>query len=67
MAEKKVKTYKRKVFRVGGSVVVPLPKELRWILSIGIGEYVKIAEGPGESIVIKKERKDWDGRIKRKD
>ena len=59
--------YRRKVMRVGGSVVVPIPKKLRQDLGIGVGEYVKITMVGDHSILIKKEEKAWDGRITRKD
>ena len=59
--------YRRKVMRVGGSVVVPIPKKLRQDLGIGVGEYVKITMVGDHSILIKKEEKAWDGRVTRKD
>lgn len=52
--------------RVGGSVVVALPRELRQAMGIDVGDHITIYEGPDGSINIKKERKVWDGRIKRK-
>ena len=59
--------YRRKVMRVGGSVVVPIPKKLRQDLGIGVGEYVKITTVNEHSILIKKEEKAWNGRVTRKD
>lgn len=67
MGYREEKEYRRKVMRVGGSVVVPIPKKLRQDLGIGVGEYVKICSVNEHSILIKKERKVWDGRITRKD
>lgn len=64
---KKVKEYRRKIMRVGGSVIVALPKKLRQDLGIGVGEYVKLVSVNEHSILIKKEEKVWDGRIARKD
>ncbi len=63
----KTKVYSRKVMRVGGSVVVPIPKEIRRIVDLGIGERVDIFIKPDGQIIMKKERKAWDGVIKRKD
>lgn len=67
MRPEKEVSYRRKIMRVGGSVVVPLPKRLRQDLGIGVGEYVKITSVNEHSILIKKEEKDWDERITRKD
>lgn len=53
--------------RVGGSVVVPIPKEIRRLISLGIGERVDIFINPDGQIIIQKEEKAWDGIIKRKD
>lgn len=53
--------------RVGGSVVVPIPKEIRRIVDLGIGERVDIFVKADMQIIIQKERKAWDGIIKRKD
>jgi len=59
--------YRRKLMRVGGSVSVPIPRELRQALGIGTGEYVTLVAVNEHSILLKKERKVWDGRIKKKD
>jgi len=67
MVYKKVEFNWRKVMRVGGSVVVALPRELRQKLNIGVGDYVMVKEGPDGTIIIEKERESWDGIIKRKD
>ncbi|MBA7570692.1 hypothetical protein ES708_12445 [subsurface metagenome] len=67
MGPEKEEFHWRKVMRVGGSVVVPLPRELRQKLGIGVGDYVKVKEGPDETIIIEQERRPWDGIIKRKD
>ncbi len=62
-----IKIYSRKIMRVGGSVVVPIPKEIRRLIDIGIGERVDIFVNPAKQIIIQKERKAWDGIIKRRD
>lgn len=67
MATEKTEFKWRKVMRVGGSVVVPLPRELRQKLGIGVGDYVKLKEGLDGTIIIEKEGRNWDGIIKRKD
>lgn len=67
MKPEKVEKYRRKIMRVGGSVMVPLPRKLRQSLGIGVGEYVSLCAMNEHSILIKKEEKDWDGRITRKD
>ena len=61
-----IKIYNRKIMRVGGSVVVPLPRKLRQDLGIGVGDYVKLVSVNEHSILIKKEGKVWDGRVARK-
>lgn len=67
MKPEKVEKYRRKIMRVGGSVMVPLPRKLRQDLGIGVGEYVTLCSVNEHSILIKKEGKSWDGRIARKD
>lgn len=67
MKPEKVESWRRKITRVGGSVMVPLPRKLRQDLGIGVGDYVSIKRGEDETIMIEKERKIWDGRIARKD
>ncbi len=64
---KKVINLRRKVMRIGGSVVVALPKKIRQDVGMGVGDYVMVSEGPEGTIIIKKEGKVWDGRIARKD
>ncbi len=61
-----IKIYNRKIMRVGGSVVVPLPRKLRQDLGIGVGDYVKLVSVNEHTILIKKEGKVWDGRVARK-
>ena len=61
-----IKIYSRKIMRVGGSVVVPLPTKLRQANGFDVGDYVMVYEGPGGSIKIEKQRKVWNGRITRK-
>ncbi|MBA7531434.1 hypothetical protein ES705_23647 [subsurface metagenome] len=61
-----IKIYNRKIMRVGGSVVVPLPRKLRQEMGLDVGDYVMVYEGSAGSIKIEKQRKVWDGRIKRK-
>lgn len=67
MKPEKVEKYRRKIMRVGGSVMVPLPRKLRQDLGIGVGDYVSFVAVDEHSIIIKKEEKIWDGRIARKD
>lgn len=67
MKPEKVEMYRRKVMKVGGSVVVPLPKKLRQSLGILVGDYVRVWMGETGEIVLKKEGKEWDGSIKIKD
>ncbi len=64
MPEKKRNEYRRKVFRVGGSVVVPIPKKLRQDLGLVVGDRVRLSIISENWIVIKKEGKPWDGSIK---
>jgi len=59
--------YRRKVFKVGGSMVVPIPKELRQDLGLGVGDYVELVRYDERSINIIKAKEIWDGRITRKD
>jgi len=61
------KTYRRKLMKVGGSVVVPLPKRLRNSLGIGQGDYVEISLAGVDGINIKREKKPWHGHITKKD
>ncbi|MBA7556297.1 hypothetical protein ES705_48997 [subsurface metagenome] len=61
-----IKTYSRKIMRVGGSVVVPLPRKLRQEMGIDVGDYVMVYKGLTGVIQIEKQRKVWDGRITRK-
>ncbi len=65
MAEKG-EIYTRKIMRVGGSVVVPIPRKLRQEMGIDVGDYVMVYEASAEAIKIEKQRKVWDGRITRK-
>ncbi|MBA7609572.1 hypothetical protein ES703_16763 [subsurface metagenome] len=67
MADKEPEKYKRKIMRVGGSVVVAIPKEIRRIIELGIGERVDIFVNADKQIIIQKEEKAWDGIIHRKD
>ncbi|MBA7536532.1 hypothetical protein ES705_28796 [subsurface metagenome] len=60
------KIYTRKIMRVGGSVVVPLPRILRQEMGLDVGDYVEVMEGLNGAIILKKKRKVWDGRITRK-
>ena len=60
------KIYNRKVMRVGGSVVVPLPRKLRQEMGIDVGDLVMVYEGSAGAIKIEKQRKVWNGRIARK-
>lgn len=66
MGPEKTEYHWRKVMRVGGSVVVAIPTKLRQNLGFGVGDYVMVKEGPDGTIIIEKERKVWDERIKRK-
>jgi antitoxin component of MazEF toxin-antitoxin module len=61
-----IKIYNRKIMRVGGSVVVPLPRKLRQEIGLDVGDYVMVSEGQGGEIKIEKQRKVWNGRITRK-
>ncbi|MBA7572103.1 hypothetical protein ES708_13878 [subsurface metagenome] len=61
-----IKIYNRKIMRVGGSVVVPLPRKLRQEMGLDVGDYVMVYEGSAGAIKIEKQRKVWDGRITRK-
>jgi len=67
MKPEKVESWSRKVMRVGGSVLVPLPRKLRQEMNIGVGDYVQVKAGEEGEIIIKKERRVWDGRVARKD
>ncbi len=67
MGYREEKEYRRKVMRVGGSVMVPLPRKLRQALGIGVGDYVTLCSVNEHSILIKKEEKPWNGRVARKD
>lgn len=66
MEPEKAEYHWRKMMRVGGSVVVPIPAKLRQKLGFGVGDYVMVKEGPDGTIIIEKERKIWDERITRK-
>jgi antitoxin component of MazEF toxin-antitoxin module len=61
-----IKIYNRKIMRVGGSVVVPLPRKLRQEIGLDVGDHVMVYKGLAGSIKIEKQRKVWDGRITRK-
>ncbi len=61
-----IKIYSRKIMRVGGSVVVPIPRKLRQEICLDVGDHVEVMEGLNGAIIIKKHGKVWDGRIKRK-
>ncbi len=52
--------------RVGGSVVVPLPRKLRQEIGLDVGDYVMVYEASSGAIKIEKQRKVWNGRITRK-
>ena len=52
--------------RVGGSVVVPIPRKLRQEMGIDVGDHVDVMGGLNGAVIIKKQRKVWDGRITRK-
>ena len=60
------KIYTRKIMRVGGSVVVPLPRILRQEMGLDVGDYVMVYECSTGAIKIEKQGKVWDGRITRK-
>jgi antitoxin component of MazEF toxin-antitoxin module len=60
------KIYNRKIMRVGGSVVVPIPRKLRQEMGIDVGDHVDVMGGLNGAVIIKKQRKVWDGRITRK-
>lgn len=51
-----VKEQKRKLTRVGGSVMVALPTELRREVDLGVGDLVKITAVSERYIVIEKEK-----------
>ena len=61
-----IKIYNRKIMRVGGSVVVPLPRKLRQEIGLDVGDHVMVYKGLAGVIQIEKQRKVWDGRITRK-
>ncbi len=63
---KAIKIYNRKIMRVGGSVVVPLPRKLRQEMGLDVGDLVMVYEGSTGAIKIEKQRKVWNGRIARK-
>lgn len=67
MKVKPSKRYKRTMMKVGGSVTVPIPKDIRRKLDIARGDEVYVFLSGDIIIIEKKERKVWDGRIKRKD
>ena len=46
----------RKVMKVGGSVVVPIPAKLRKRLNIAPGDRMRIDEGPEGTIIMNVER-----------
>ena len=61
------RTYRRKIFKVGGSVVVPIPKKLRNEFGIGPGDFVLLSRHELEGIMIEKEKKPWNGLITKRD
>ena len=61
------KRFKRKMMKVGGSVTVPIPKEIRRKIDIAKGDEVYVFCQGVKIIIEKIERKEWDGRIERKD
>lgn len=63
----KVISYRRKVMKVGGSVVVPLPKEIRRVVNLGVGDMVDVFINEDGQIILKKVERAWSGRITRKD
>jgi AbrB family looped-hinge helix DNA binding protein len=48
---------RRKLSRVGGSVVVAIPKDVRRDLNIGVGDWVKMTAVEGKYIVIELEER----------
>lgn len=67
MKPEKIKMYRRKVMRVGGSVVIPLPKKIRREMDLGVGDQVDIFLNNEGQIILKKVERFWSGRITRKD
>ena len=57
------KEYKRKLTRVGGSVMVALPKDLRRMLDLGVGDRVQLWSVKEGYIIIQKEKGVRDGNI----
>ena len=57
------KEYKRKLTRVGGSVMVALPKDLRRMLDLGVGDRVQLWAVKEGYIIIQKEKGVRDGNI----
>ncbi len=53
----------RKVMKVGGSVVVPIPSKLRKRLNIAPGDRMRINEGAEGTIIMKKVKGVWSERV----
>ena len=57
----------RKVMKVGGSVVVPIPAKLRKRLNIAPGDRMRIDEGAEGTIIMNKVRSAFNERVVNRD